>query len=52
MTCKWLRKAEEDLVVAGDELGKISWISVIHSQQVAEKALKALIIVLGSRQDS
>ena len=27
MVCKWLRKAEEDLVVAGDELGKIPWVS-------------------------
>ena len=33
MTCKWLRKAEEDLVVARDELGKIPWISAFHSQQ-------------------
>ena len=49
MTCKWLKKAEEDLVVAEDELGKIPWVSAFHSQQAAEKALKALITALGKQ---
>ncbi len=44
--CLWLKKAREDLIVAEDELGRITWASVFHSQQAAEKALKALLIAL------
>ena len=49
VVCRWLRRAQEDLVVAEDELGNITWASVFHSQQAAEKALKALLIALGMR---
>jgi len=45
--CKWIRKAVEDLVVAGDEAEKITWASVFHSQQAVEKALKALLASIG-----
>ena len=49
MICRWLEKAKEDLTVAEDELDKITWASTFHSQQTAEKALKALLIALGKR---
>ena len=44
-----MKKAKEDLTVAEDELDKITWASTFHSQQTAEKALKALLIALGKR---
>jgi len=47
IACLWLKKAREDLLVAENELDKVVWASVFHSQQAAEKALKALLIALG-----
>ena len=47
MPCAWLKRAMEDLTVAKDELHNITWASAFHSQQAAEKALKALLIALG-----
>ena len=45
--CMWLKKAREDLVVAEDEVNRITWASVFHSQQAAEKALKAVLSAVG-----
>lgn len=47
IACRWLKKAGEDLIVARDELGNIIWASTYHSQQAAEKALKALLTAIG-----
>jgi len=46
IACRWLRRAREDLRVASDE-EDITWVSVFHSQQAAEKALKAILVALG-----
>ena len=46
MACAWLRKAEEDLLVAENELHNVAWASAFHAQQAAEKALKALLVAL------
>ena len=46
MACAWLRKAEEDLLVAENELDNVAWASAFHAQQAAEKALKALLVAL------
>ncbi len=50
VVCKWLRKAEKDLGAASlllqeDFFGE----SAFHSQQAAEKALKAILIAIGQR---
>ncbi len=49
VVCRWLKRAEEDLLVARDEIDHVAWASVFHSQQAAEKALKALLIACGKR---
>ena len=49
IVCRWLKRARDDLVVAESELGRITWASVFHSQQAAEKALKALLTAIGKQ---
>lgn len=49
MTCLWIKKAREDLMVAENELGNVTWASTFHAQQAAEKALKALLIALHTK---
>ena len=48
VACRWLEKAEKDLRVARKILDEPDY-SAFHSQQAAEKALKALLIALGKR---
>ena len=43
----WLKKAREDLIVAEDEVYRVVWTSVFHSQQAAEKVLKAVLSAIG-----
>ena len=45
--CMWLKKAREDLIVAEDEVNRVTWASAFHSQQAAEKALKAVLSAIG-----
>ena len=48
VVCKWLGKAWKDLKWAENMLvGGDADYSAFHSQQAAEKALKALIVALG-----
>ena len=48
--CRWLRKAENDLEIAELLLNNyFRGESTFHSQQAAEKALKALITATGSQ---
>ena len=48
--CEWLRRARRDLRLAELALGEgFHEESAFHSQQAAEKALKALLIALGRR---
>ena len=50
ITCKWLRKAGNDLRSAELLLENgLTGESTFHSQQAAEKALKALITALGEQ---
>lgn len=46
--CRWLRKAEKDVRAAMKLLDEPDY-SAFHSQQAAEKALKALLVALGER---
>ncbi len=42
----WFTAAENDLVVASDYAERIPSIACFHAQQAAEKALKALLVIV------
>ena len=46
LACRWLRKAEKDLKAAERLLDEPDY-SAFHSQQAAEKALKAILVFAG-----
>ena len=46
MACRWLEKALKDLRVAEKIIEEADY-SAYHSQQAAEKALKAVLVALG-----
>ena len=47
IVCKWIKKAENDLEIAKIIIGEGFYgESTFHSQQAAEKALKALLVAL------
>ena len=48
VACRWLYKAEKDIRAALKLLDEPDY-SAFHSQQAAEKALKALLVALGER---
>jgi HEPN domain-containing protein len=47
--CRWMEKALDDLEIAEEILPNHPGGSTFHSQQAAEKALKALLIAIGMR---
>ena len=50
LVCKWLRKAEKELRAASILLQEnLSGESAFHSQQAAEKALKAILAAVDQR---
>ena len=47
--CRWMHRAIDDLEIAEEIIQGHPGGSTFHSQQAAEKALKALLILLGTR---